>query len=216
MKRIINLTNQFEWAIFTKTNSLFHCFVWHRFPTFNRAWWCMQVVRRMYKKYALWRFWVPTTYVFFMETWRKLSQNYHQILLLHKSSVYALFLDKNALYHLSFANCTIIILPLRRLGTVDRFSAIFTRETSFVIFLFAFLHTKPLLKICFTLKGKNLSKRSRFIPFRIDPFPEGGKNSFDKSCLPWKFYPFPLTLILHILKLNSAIDVSKIYRSYGK
>ena len=35
-----------------------------------------------------------------------------------------------------------------------------------------------------TLKGKNLLPRSRFFPFRVDPFSEGTQKQFDEVTSP--------------------------------
>ena len=65
------------------------------------------------------------------------------------------------------------------MDTLGRFSALFTRETTSALFTreTTFITLYPSEKSS-TLKGKNLfaSKGNRFLPSRLDPFPEGTQN----------------------------------------
>ena len=64
----------------------------------------------------------------------------------------------------------------------------------FYDFLTNFLPSRSLLTGS-TLKGK---KGSKFFPFKVDPFSEGSKNQFWKSCHTWKCIKYPsASLLMH-------------------
>ena len=62
--------------------------------------------------------------------------------------------------------------------------------------MFAFLHTKYLLK------KSQLWKKSKFFPFRVDPFSEDRQANYDSAAahesatIPLIFFPNHLTLVL--------------------
>ena len=69
----------------------------------------------------------------------------------------------------------------------------FTILHNFCDFLFAFLHTKPLLRKGVDPKRKKSAcKGSKFFPFRIDPFSKRRQkhDHFNKKRIYWKFEDF--------------------------
>ena len=77
------------------------------------------------------------------------------------------------------------LLRLKVLYTQEKMSAIFYKGVNFRDFLLAFLQITPLLKRWSTLKGKNLLQGSKFFPFRVDLFPDGRQNNFERVTSSW-------------------------------
>ena len=71
-----------------------------------------------------------------------------------------------------------MMVYLREMDILDRFSATIYKADNFCYFLLKFLHTKVLLKKGHTLKGKNL--RRKLLPFKEQMV------SFKSTALFWK------------------------------
>ena len=64
------------------------------------------------------------------------------------------------------------------------FPGIFYKGHNFCNFMFAFLHTKSLLKEVYTKKKTFASKGNKFFHFKVDPFSEGRQNNLDRVITP--------------------------------
>ena len=74
------------------------------------------------------------------------------------------------------------------LGTLVKFSIMFHKGDNFSAFLcsqFAFLHTKPLLKMCLHYK------ESKFFPYKVDPFSDEKQKQPDRVSIPESTCHFP-------------------------
>ena len=62
---------------------------------------------------------------------------------------------------------------LMELDTLGRFSANFIKRDNFYDFLIAFLRIIPLLKRVYFKRKEFAPMRSKFFPFKVDPFSQG-------------------------------------------
>ena len=72
-----------------------------------------------------------------------------------------------------------VISILRGQNTLGIFLAICAKGDNFCDFLFTLLHTEALLKGICSNRKEFVHFGSKFFPYRVDPFSEGGKNNFD-------------------------------------
>ena len=88
-------------------------------------------------------------------------------------------------------------MKIKQTGHTVKFSA-FYKGHNFYDFLFAFLHTKPLLKWVLSKKKESAPLGSRFFLFRGNPFQKRGKAIWIELP-PLKAYPFLLKTVVYIL-----------------
>ena len=87
-------------------------------------------------------------------------------------------------FHVIPLNCT---KPSTNENGLGGSFAISDKRGNFCDFLFALLHTKPLLKWVYSIRNEFAPKGSKFIPYRFDPFSEGDKTSLTEMS-PLKVY----------------------------
>ena len=64
------------------------------------------------------------------------------------------------------------------------FFAILYKGDTINEFMFAYLHTKSLLKGVYSKRKEFVSTGNKFFPFRADHFSEGGRFNFDRVASP--------------------------------
>ena len=94
------------------------------------------------------------------------------------------------------------------------FPNFFFKGDNFCDFLLAFLHTKTLLKRVYPKRKEFGPTGSKFFPFSVDSFSEGGKLIW-QNCLPRKCISFPLratqTVFLRYIR-TAKVLISRCYR----
>ena len=68
--------------------------------------------------------------------------------------------------------------------TLDWFSSICTKGTKFMTFCLLSCTPSPFWKGDYSKRKEFAPRRSKFFPFRIDPFSEGRQNNFDRVTSP--------------------------------